>query len=122
MLPLVAGISTRLDSGMVQLSWDADLIFGLPASSRDFEFGMQNAGELALIFNLHLALAGRFTTAWYPTLGGDEFQSSLTFYMRYTFVTRSIGVRFVMNIDPPHGFAFTREGMYGLGFFYHTKY
>lgn len=122
MLPLVAGVSTRLDSGMLRLAWDADLIFGLPAGSRDFVFGMQHAGELAAIFGLHLELAGRITAAWYPTLEGDDFQSSVALYLRYVFVNDGIGARFVMNIDPPHGFSFTREGMWGLGLFYHTKF
>jgi hypothetical protein len=122
MLPLVVGASTRLDAGMVQLSWDGDLIFGLPAASREFEFGTQHAGELALIFSWHLQLAGRLTAAYYPTMEGDEFQSSAAFYLRYVVVNDAIGARFVMNIDPPHGFAFTRDGMWGLGLFYHTKF
>lgn len=118
MLPLVAGASTRMRSGMLQLAWDGDLIFGLPAGGREFQFGTQHAGELAVLFNWHFTLAGRLSGVWYPTLGGDAFQSAATFYLRYVFVKNAIGARFVMNIDPPHGFAFTEQGKWGLALFY----
>ena len=120
MLPLVVGASTRADLDMVRLSWDGDLVFGLPVGAREFEFGTQHAGELALIFNWHLQLAGRISATYYPTLPGDNFQSALTFYFRYTFVQDSIGARFVLNLDRPAGWSFTREGMWGLGVFYST--
>jgi len=120
MLPLVAGASTRMDLGMVRLSWDGDLIFGLPARTRDFHFGTQHAGELALLFNWHVQLAGRASLAYYPTFDGDDFQSALTFYLRYVVVTDSIGARFVINLDSPQGFSFDREGVWGLGLFYST--
>lgn len=120
LLPIVAGASTRMDLDLVRLSWDGDLIFGLPVGARDFEFGMQHAGELALIFNWHLSLAGRLSAAYYPTLEGDKLQSALTFYLRYVFVQDAIGARFVLNLDGPAGWAFSREGMWGLGFFYST--
>jgi hypothetical protein len=120
MLPLVAGASTRLDLGMVRLSWDGDLIFGLPARSRDFQFGTQHAGELALLFNWHVQLAGRASLAYYPTFAGDNLQTALTFYLRYVVVTSSVGARFVINLDKPGGFSFDREGVWGLGLFYST--
>ncbi len=121
MLPLVAGASTRMDLGMVRLSWDGDLIFGLPAGSRSFEFGTQHAGELALVFNWHWQLSSRLSGVYYPTLPGDKFQSALAFYLRYVILRDAVGARFLMNLDGPHGFAFTRAGMWGLGLFYSTE-
>jgi hypothetical protein len=120
MLPLVAGASTRLDLGMVRLSWDGDVIFGLPARTRDFQFGTQHAGELAVLFNWHVQIAGRASIAYYPTFSGDNLQSALTFYLRYVAVTDSVGVRFVINLDAPAGFSFDRAGVWGLGLFYST--
>jgi hypothetical protein len=119
-MPMVAGASTRMDLGLVRLSWDGDLIFGLPTGGREFEFGTQNAGELALVFNWHWQLAGRVQTSYYPTLPGDKFQSSLAFYLRYAMVDNAVGARFVVNLDGPAGFAFTQAGMWGLGLFYST--
>ncbi|MDB4977745.1 MAG: hypothetical protein JWN48_6086 [Myxococcaceae bacterium] len=121
MLPLVAGASTRTDLGMVRLSWDGDLIFGLPARSRAFQFGTQHAGELALLFSWHLQIAGRVSVAYYPTADGDNLQSALSFYFRYVVVTDSFGVRFNMNLDRPYGFSFNSDqGIWGLGLFYAT--
>jgi hypothetical protein len=120
MLPLVAGASTRMDLGMVRLSWDGDLIFGLPARTREFHFGTQHAGELAVLFNWHVQLAGRFSAAYYPTFEGDNLQTALTFYLRYVVVTDSVGARFVINTDGPHGFSFNEDGVWGLGLFYST--
>jgi hypothetical protein len=120
LLPIVAGASTRLDLGMVRLSWDGDLIFGLPVRTREFNFGMQHAGELALLFNWHLQIAGRAQLAWYPTYQGDDFQSSLSFYFRYVVVTDSVGLRFTFNIDPPGGWSFDQAGVWGAGIFYST--
>jgi hypothetical protein len=121
MLPLVAGASTRMDLGMVRLSWDGDLIFGLPVRSREFNFGMQNAGELALLFNWHMQLAGRVSAAYYPTFDGDNLQTALSFYLRYVVVTDSIGARFTINLDRPSGFSFDDQGIWGLGLFYSTR-
>ena len=119
MLPLVAGVSTRMQLGrQLRLSWDGDVIFGLPAGSRSFELGTQHAGELTLVPSWHWQLAARLSGVWYPTLGGDEFQASLGFYLRYVIVRDAIGARFVMNLDQPHGPAFSRDGMWGLGVFY----
>ena len=119
MLPLVAGASTRANlSRRVRLSWDGDLMFGMPAGARAFEFGMQHAGELAFVPNWHWQLSLRVAAVWYPTFPGDRFQSSLGSVLRYVFVKDAVGARFVMNLDGPHGFAFSREGMWGLALFY----
>jgi hypothetical protein len=121
MLPIVAGASTRMDLGMVRLSWDGDLIFGVPARTREFNFGMQHAGELAVLFNWHLQIAGRVSAAWYPTFPGDDFQSAMSFYLRYVVVTDAVGVRFTFNMDPPHGWSFDKPGVWGAGLFYSTR-
>jgi hypothetical protein len=121
MLPLVVGASTRMDLGMVRLSWDGDLIFGMPARTREAQFGTQHAGELALLFNWHVQLAGRASVAYYPTFEGDTLQSALSLYLRYVVVTDSFGARFVMNLDPPHGLSFDSDGVWGLGLFYSTR-
>lgn len=119
MLPLVVGASTRANVARhVRLSWDGDLIFGLPAGARDFEFGTQHAGELAYLPTWHWQIALRVSAAWYPTFEGDRFQSSLGSVLRYVFVRDAIGARFVMNLDRPHGFAFDQAGMWGLALFY----
>jgi hypothetical protein len=120
MLPLVAGASTRADLGLVRLSWDGDVIFGLPVGAREFQFGTQHAGELTLVFSWHWQVAGRITATYYPTFAGDDFQSALSFYLRYVVVRDAIGARFTMNLDGPAGWAFSREGMWGLGVFYST--
>ncbi|MET0340150.1 MAG: hypothetical protein ABW252_04080 [Polyangiales bacterium] len=119
MLPLVLGASTRADIAKhVRLNWDGDVIFGLPAGTREFEIGTQHAVELAYVPTWHWQVSLRASAVWYPTFEGDRFQSSLGSVLRYVFVKDAIGARFVMNLDPPHGFAFTKDGMWGLGFFY----
>lgn len=119
-MPLVFGASTRLDGGLIRLQWDGDLVFGLPVGGREFELGTQHAGELALVFNWHWQLANRIQLTYYPTLPGDKVQTSLAFYLRYVIVSDAVGLRFTANLDPPGGFAFSREGMWGLGLFYST--
>ncbi len=121
LLPIVVGASTRADLGMIRLSWDGDLIFGLPARTREFNFGMQHAGELAVLFNWHLQIAGRMSVAWYPTYAGDDFQSAMSFYLRYVVVSDAVGARFTFNMDPPHGWSFNQQGVWGAGIFYSTK-
>jgi len=120
LLPIVAGVSTRTQLDIVRLSWDGDVLFGLPVGGRNFEFGTQHAGELALVFDWHWQLAGRVSATYYPTFDGDKLQSALSFYLRYTVVQDSLGARFVMNLDGPAGWAFSRAGMWGLGLFYST--
>lgn len=121
MLPLVAGVSTRMElTRKLRLSWDGDVMFGLPAGAREFEIGTQHAAELAFVPSWHWQLATRLSGVWYPSLAGDDFQASLGFSLRYVIVGDAVGARFVMNLDRPHGSAFTRDGMWGLGLFYST--
>jgi hypothetical protein len=116
-LPLVLGASTRLDLGRVRLVWDADAIIGLPGNGRDAEFGAQMAGQADVMFGWQTTLVGRLSGAYYPTLSGDVFQSALTFYLRYSRISDSYAVRFVMNLDGPAGFSFP-HGIWGLGLAY----
>jgi hypothetical protein len=117
-LPLVFGASTRKERGMWRLAWDGDVIVGLPGGGRHAEFGVQSAGEFALLFGWRTSLGTRLSAAYYPTLDGDPFQSALTFYLRYARVGDAFGARFVMNLDGPAGFSFTNDGVWGLGLFY----
>jgi hypothetical protein len=116
-LPLVLGASTRLDLGRVRLIWDADTIVGLPGNGRDAEFGAQMAGQADVMFGWQTTLVGRISGVYYPTFSGDVFQSALTFYLRYSRMSDSYAVRFVMNLDGPAGFAFP-DGIWGLGLSY----
>jgi hypothetical protein len=54
----------------------------------------------------------------YPTLPGDKFQSAFTTYFRYSTVDDSFTLRFVLNIDPPAGFSFANNGMWGAALSY----
>jgi hypothetical protein len=121
LLPLVLGVGTLKDLSFLRLSWDADAIVGLPAKTRDAEFGVQTAGELALRFAWHTQLGMRGVLAYYPTLPGDDFQSSLSLQLRHTRVRGdAFAARFVVNLDGPAGFSFSEDGMWGLSFFYAT--
>jgi hypothetical protein len=120
-LPLVFGGGTLKDVSFLRLAWDADAVVGLPLAARDVEFGVQTAGELALRFAWHTQVGVRGLLAYYPTLPGDDFQSSLALFARHTRVRGdSFAARFVANLDPPAGLSFTRDGMWGLSFFYAT--
>lgn len=118
MLPLVAGASTLKELGRFQLVWDADLIFGMPGGGRDFEFGAQMAGEADVMFGWQSMLGARISGVLYPTLPGDSFQSAFTTFFRYMRTSDSFALRFVLNIDPPFGFSFSRDGMWGAGLLY----
>jgi hypothetical protein len=118
MLPLVVGASTRKQlGGHFRLVWDTDLIVGLPGGGRDPEFGAQMAGEADVLFGWQTSLVGRISGVYYPTFGGDPFQSALTFYFRYSRTNDSFALRFVMNLDGPAGFSFP-DGVWGLGLSY----
>lgn len=118
MLPLVLGASTRKEIRWLRLSWDADLIFGLPGGGRAFDFGAQTAGEADILIGWQTTFGARISGVFYPTLPGDAFQSAITTYVRYMRPSDSFALRFVLNLDPPAGFAFSRDGMWGLGLLY----
>ena len=121
LLPVVLGVGTLKDVSSLRLSWDADAIVGLPGGGRDVEFGLQTAGELALRFAWHTQMGVRGLLAYYPTLPGDDFQSSLALAIRHTRVRGdAFALRFVMNLDAPAGFSFSRDGMWGLSLYYAT--
>jgi hypothetical protein len=118
LFPLVAGASTRMERGQWLLLWDGDLVFGLPGGARDFDFGTQHAVEADLRFGWDISIAARASLAYYPTLPGDDFQGALTTFLRYAWVDNTLAVRFVMNVDPPGGFSFSRGGIWGAGLHY----
>ena len=45
-LPLVLGASTRKELGRFRLTWDADVIIGLPGVDREAKWGLSVAGSL----------------------------------------------------------------------------
>jgi hypothetical protein len=116
--PLVAGASTRKEIRWLRLVWDADVILGLPGGGRDTEFGAQMAGEADFLFGWQTTLGLRAWGALYPTLPGDKFQSAAMLYLRYTRPHDSFAARFTLNFDPPAGFSFQRDGMWGAGLAY----
>lgn len=118
MLPLVVGASTLKELGRFQFVWDADLVFGMPGGGRDFDFGAQMAGEADVMFGWQSMLGARIAGTLYPTLPGDAFQSSITTFFRYMRTQDSFALRFVLNLDPPFGFSFSRDGMWGAGLLY----
>jgi hypothetical protein len=119
MLPLVFGAGTLKELSVLRLAWDADVILGLPGGRRGFELGAQTAGELALRLVWHTSAAARATLAYYPTLGGDELQTALSFVLRHARPQGdSFGARFVLNVDQ---WSFARDGVWGLGVFYATS-
>jgi len=118
MLPLVLGASTRKELGRFRLTWDADAIIGLPGGNREAQFGAQMAGEADVMFGWQTTLAGRISGTYYPTLADDEFQSALTTYLRYMRTTDSFALRFVLNLNPPAGFSFSSNGIWGAGLLY----
>ena len=117
-LPLVLGASARKDIRFIRLAWDVDLIVSLPGGGRETEFGAQAAGELDFLFDWQSTLGFRISGVSYPTLPGDNFQSALTTYFRYSTVSNSFALRFVLNLDPPAGFSFTDDGMWGAALSY----
>ena len=116
--PLVAGASTRKEIRWLRLVWDADLILGLPGGGRTTEFGAQMAGEADFLFGWQTTLGVRAWGALYPTFHGDMFQSAAMLYLRYTRPHDSFSLRFTLNFDPPAGFSFRLDGMWGLGLAY----
>lgn len=118
MLPLVLGASTRKELGRFRLTWDADVIIGLPGGNRDTEFGAQMAGEADVMFGWQTTLAARISGAYYPTLVDDSLQTALTTYLRYMRTADSFALRFVLNLNPPAGFSFNSDGIWGAGFLY----
>lgn len=120
-LPLVFGASTRKERGVWRIGWDGDIVFGLPGSGRQTEFGAQTAGEFALLFGWNVSLGTRLSAAYYPTFSGDPFQSALTTYLRYARTSDAFGARFVMNLDGPAGFTFSDNGIWGAALFYSTS-
>jgi hypothetical protein len=117
-LPLVLGASARKDIRFVRIAWDGDLIVSLPGRGRETEFGAQTAGELDFLFGWKSTLGFRISGVTYPTLPGDKFQSALTTYFRYSTVNGSFALRFVLNFDPPHGFSFSDDGVWGAALSY----
>lgn len=117
-LPLVLGASARRDIRFIRLAWDGDVIVSLPGGGRTTEFGAQTAGELDFLFGWQSTLGLRVSAVTYPTMGGDKFQSALTTYFRYSTTNDSFTLRFVLNFDPPAGFSFSRNGMWGAGLSY----
>jgi len=117
-MPLVIGASTRKQIKQFRLVWDADAIVGLPGAGRRTEAGGQMAGEADVMFGWRTTLGARLSGVYYPTLSGDQFQSALSTFLTYRRPSDTFGVRFVMNIDPPAGFAFSQAGMWSLGFMY----
>jgi hypothetical protein len=116
--PLVAGASTRKEIRWLRLVWDADVILGLPGGGRQTEFGAQMAGEADFLFGWQTTLGLRAWGVIYPTLPGDMFQSAMMAYLRYTRPNDSFAARFTLNFDPPAGFSFSRDGMWGAGLLY----
>jgi hypothetical protein len=117
-LPLVLGASARKDMRFIRLAFDSDLIVSLPGGGRTTEFGAQLAGELDLLFGWQSTLGFRLSGVSYPTMPGDKFQSALTTYFRYSTLNNSFALRFVLNFDPPAGFSFSPDGMWGAGLSY----
>jgi len=120
LLPLVLGVSTLLELGILHLGWDADLVFGLPVGERERELGLQNAGDAGLWFGSHVVLGGRVHGTYYPTFAGDNFQSALSAYLRLRFSRDSFGVRYLVNLDGPAGYSFSEQGTWGLSGFFAT--
>jgi len=118
LLPLVLGASTLKELGRFQLVWDADLIAGMPGNGRTAEFGAQMAGEADVMFGWQTMFGLRISGATYPTMAGDKFQSALTTYLRYMRTSDSFALRFVLNLDPPAGFSFSSDGVWGAGLLY----
>lgn len=119
LFPLVFGAGTLKEFKFLRLAWDADAVLGLPGGGRDWELGLQTAGELMLRFAWHTSLAARASVAYYPTYRGDDLQTALTFAFQHR-TTRgtSLGARFVINLDRPFGFSFRDDGVWGLSLFY----
>ena len=117
-LPLVLGASTRKELGRFRLTWDADVIIGLPGGNRDAEIGAQMAGQADVMFGWQTTLAGRISGTYYPTLPGEELQSAFTTYLRYMRTSDSFALRFVLNLNPPAGFSFSTDGIWGAGLLY----
>jgi hypothetical protein len=117
-LPLVLGASARKDIRFIRLAFDSDLIVSLPGGGRETEFGAQLAGEFDFLFGWQSTLGFRVSGVSYPTLPGDKFQSALTTYFRYSTTNDSFAVRFILNFDPPAGFSFHNDGMWGAGLSY----
>lgn len=116
--PLVAGASTRKEIRWLRLVWDADVILGLPGGGRQTEFGAQMAGEMDFLFGWQTTLGFRAWGVIYPTLPGDMFQSAMMAFLRYTRPSDSFALRFTLNFDPPAGFSFSPNGMWGAGLTY----
>jgi hypothetical protein len=117
-LPLVVGAGTFMELGALRIAWDGDLIFGLPGGERSFEFSTQQAGDASLRLGRRARLGARIHGVFHPTSEGDRFQSALSAYFRIRLAASSLGVRFIMSLDRPAGFAFADEGAWGLGLFY----
>jgi hypothetical protein len=119
LMPLVLGVGTLKELSVLRLAWDADVVIGLPGPGREVELGAQTAGELALRLVWHTSAAARATLAYYPTLGGDELQTALSFVLRHARPQGdSFGARFVLNLDR---FSFADDGVWGAGVFYATS-
>jgi len=113
--PLVVGYQSLLPLGRRQLgrlTGDGDVIIGLPGGGRDTELGLQWAGEASV--GRTVRFGGRIGATYWPTLQGDNFQSSLGAFLRYGSAARSVGARFVMNLDGPDGFSFSPGGVWGV--------
>lgn len=115
LLPLVIGYQTTLplgDKQMARLTGEGDLAIGLPGGNREGEFGMQWAGEASV--GRTVRFGARAGATYWPTLGGDNFQSSLGVALTYAGRKTLVSTRFVMNLDGPSGFAFASAGVWGV--------
>ena len=116
--PLVVGASTRKEIRWLRLVWDSDLILGLPGGGRTTEFGAQMAAEADILIGWQSTFGLRVWGVLYPTFPGDIFQSAAMAYFRYNRPNDSFSLRFTLNFDPPAGFSFTDDGMWGAGLAY----
>ncbi|HTM45144.1 MAG TPA: hypothetical protein VL137_09335 [Polyangiaceae bacterium] len=106
----------RLETGQVPIfSLDGAPIVGLPTGKGgDMELSVQLAPGASVYVGYSTLVGARLPLYWIPTQSGDDASVALEPFVRHEIDSIFLNARLTLNLDKPLGFAFDRDGFWGL--------